>query len=335
MALTQDCNYKCTYCYAYFQRNEGYKITKDVILRFLKDCHDLGVKAITFTGDGESTLSPVFKDAVLEGNRLGIDIATSTHGQLLTQHDLKAILPCLTYIRINISAATPDRYARIHGVPEKFFYQVKQSISELVRIKKEGNLNSTIGLQMVLMPENGEDIIPLAQFAVDMEVDYLVIKHCSDNKEGELGINYSEYFKLKELIEQAEALSNSKTQITAKVSKIFSNGLREYSKCFGPSFQLQISGTGLVAPCGDLFSQDKKEFHIGNICEESFKDIIQGNRYKEVMDILGSDQFDPRKKCGSLCLQHHVNKYLFDIKESKTSQIEKSSIAPPIHKNFI
>lgn len=335
MALTQDCNYRCTYCYAYFQRNEGYRITKDVIMGFLSDCHDLGVKAITFTGDGESTLSPVFKDAVLEGHRLGIDIATSTHGQLLTQHDLKSILPCLTYIRINISAATPERYAKVHGVPEKFFHQVKTSISELVRIKKENNLSSTIGLQMVLMPENAEDIIPLAKFAVEMEVDYLVIKHCSDNKAGELGIDYSKYFTLKDLIDKAESLSNSKTQITAKVSKIFSGGVREYSKCFGPTFQLQISGTGLVAPCGDLFSQEKSEFHIGNICEESFKNIVNGPRYKEVMQYIGSENFDPRKKCGSLCLQHHVNKFLFDLKEQDISHIDPSLEEVPLHKNFI
>lgn len=335
MALTQDCNYKCTYCYAYFQRNEKYKITKDIIVSFLHDCADLGVKAITFTGDGESTLSPVYQDAVLLANELGIDVATSTHGQQLHRHDLKKILPCLTYIRINISAATPNRYARIHGVSEEHFYQVKKSIAELVEIKKELNLKTTIGLQMVLMPDNGEDILPLAQFAVDMGVDYLVIKHCSDDNKGSLGINYEDYHHLKEVLDQAQELSNETTQITAKLSKLYSGGKRNYSKCFGPMFQLQISGTGLVAPCGDLFSSEKKDYHIGNICHQSFKEIITGERYKEVMSELASGEFDPRKKCGSLCLQHHVNQYLFDLKENGVTKIESKSGAHIQHKNFI
>lgn len=334
MALTQDCNYRCTYCYAFFQRNEGYRITKDIIFRFLSDCAEIGVKAISFTGDGESTLSPIYSDAVLEGKRLGLDIGTSSHGEKLGHLDLEKILPALSYLRINISAATPDRYAKVHGTSPQAFFRVKKNIEDLVRIKKEQNLDSTIGLQMVLMPENGEDIVPLAEFSRDMGVDYLVIKHCSDDKERTLGIDYNKYFELKDKLEYAQSLSNKTTQITAKMSKIFSQGKRDYTKCFGPTLMLQISGTGLVAPCGDLFSTDKNKFHIGNICEQSFKDIWHGEKFREVMEFIGSDEFNPQTQCGTLCLQHHVNNYLFDLKENK-GLIMESTNAAPIHKNFI
>nr|BDT30120.1 radical SAM protein [Bacteriovorax sp. HI3] len=334
MALTQDCNYRCTYCYAFFQRNEGHRMTKDVVFRFLADCADLGVKAITFTGDGESTLSPVFSDAVLEGKRLGLDMAAASHGEKFGPLDLEKILPALTYLRINISAATPERYAKIHGTSQQAFFRVKKNIEELVRIKRENNLSTTIGLQMVLMPENGEDIIPLADFAVEMGVDYLVIKHCSDDKDRTLGIDYSKYFELKDVLEAAQRRSNSVTQITAKMSKIMSQGKREYTKCFGPTLMLQISGTGLVAPCGDLFATDKKRFHIGNICEQSFKEIWHGEKFREVMEYIGSDEFNPQTQCGTLCLQHLVNTYLYDLKENNGPLLE-SSAQPPQHINFI
>lgn len=334
MALTQDCNYRCTYCYALFQRNEGYRMNREVVLNFLRDCAEIGVKAITFTGDGESTLSPVFSEAVIEGKRLGLDIATATHGERLHLIDLENVLPALSYIRVNISAGKPDRYAKIHGVSEEAFHSVVKNIKKMVEIKKRNKLTTTIGLQMVLMPENGEDILPLSRLACELGVDYLVIKHCSDDMHGSLGIDYDKYFELKDVLLEAQKMSNAQTQITPKISKIFSRAKRDYTKCFGPTLMLQISGTGLVAPCGDLFSSEKEKFHIGNIFKQSFKEIWNSDRFREVMEFIASDKFNPQIHCGTLCLQHHVNTYLYDLKEND-KQAMVSNAPEPMHKNFI
>ena len=42
---------------------------------------------------------------------------------------------------------------------------------------------------MVLLPEFKEEIIPFAKLALDLGVDYGVIKHCSDDEFGTLRIN--------------------------------------------------------------------------------------------------------------------------------------------------
>ena len=73
---------------------------------------------------------------------------------------------------------------------------------------------------------------------------------------------------------------------------------------------LQMSGSGLVAPCGMLFNERYKKFHIGNITEERFRDIFYSDRYWEVMNYLASPDFNAQKMCGSLCLQHKVNEFL-------------------------
>ena len=46
---------------------------------------------------------------------------------------------------------------------------------------------------MVLLPEFKDEIIPFAKLATDLGVDYGVIKHCSDDEFGTLGIDYSKY----------------------------------------------------------------------------------------------------------------------------------------------
>ena len=54
MALTRACNYSCGFCYAMFQENNRAVINKKVILNFMEDCAEMGVKGISFMSDGES-----------------------------------------------------------------------------------------------------------------------------------------------------------------------------------------------------------------------------------------------------------------------------------------
>ena len=163
MALTRTCNYGCHYCYAMLQENERSVISKEVITNFLDDCAEIGVKGISLVSDGESTISPVFVYACEYGKKKGIAMACGTNGFVLTRSKSEQILPHLTYLRINISAGQPKRYAEIMGVKEEWFDRVVQNIRDMVEIKRRDGLSCTLGLQMVLMPEYADQILPLAQ----------------------------------------------------------------------------------------------------------------------------------------------------------------------------
>ena len=216
---------------------------------------------------------------------------------------------------------------------EEWFDRVVQNIKDMVEIKRRDGLSCTIGLQMVLMPEYADQILPLAELGKELGVDYLVIKHCSDNEDGDLGVNYKGYTKIYDILRAAEALSTDTYQCTVKWSKIQAEGTRSYQRCYGAPFLLQISGSGLVAPCGMLFNEKYKKFHIGNICEERFKDIWAGDRYWEVMNYLASPEFNAQKMCGSLCLQHKVNEALDGLVKG-SHQLNSGSKAPS-HLEFV
>lgn len=333
-ALTRRCTYKCIYCYGQLQANDEKKMTRDVIFRFLDDAAEIGVKAISFVSDGESTCSPYLYDAILRGKSNGLDMALGTNGFLLKDERLEEILPALTYLRFNISAAEPKRYAEIMGCKEECFLKVINTIKKAVRIKNEKKLSVTLGLQMVLLPSFADQIIPLAQLGKGLGVDYTVIKHCSDDEDGKLGVDYSRYFDLVGLLKEAEALTSGNYLVKAKWSKILSGGKRSYSQCYGSPFIMQFSGSGLIAPCGMLFNSKYKRYHIGNICEKSFKENWKSDRYWKVLDLLASDQFDAQKMCGSLCLQHKVNEFLWDLKRGK-ADIPETRGEKPEHINFI
>lgn len=333
-ALTRSCTYKCVYCYGKLQHNDEKRMTKDVIFRFLDDAAEIGVKAISFVSDGESTCSPYLYDALLRGKANGLDMALATNGYLLKNEQLESILPTLTYIRFNFSAGEPVRYSQIMGCKEECFYKVYNTIKECVKIKKKNKLEVTLGLQMVLMPQFEDQIIPFVKLGRELGVDYAVIKHCSDDEMGSLGVDYSQYFQMINILKEAESFSNKKYLVKAKWSKILSGGKRLYSKCYGPPFIIQFSGSGLVAPCGPFFNEKYKKYHIGNIADTSFKEIWQSERYWEVMKLIASDEFDARTMCGTLCLQHKVNEFLWGLKQNNKT-LEKPEGEAPMHLNFI
>jgi MoaA/NifB/PqqE/SkfB family radical SAM enzyme len=334
MALTRACNFGCQYCYAMMQENERLPITAEVMTRFLDDCAEVGVKGISLVSDGESTLSPAFVHTIVRGGQLGLSMAVGTNAYLLNERKVREILPHLTYLRVNITAGEPRRYAEIMGVKEEWFHKVVDNIRTMVRVKRELDLPVTIGLQMVLMPQYADQILPLARLGKTLRPDYLVIKHCSDNEDGFLGVDYSGYRALYDTLREAEALSDDGYQVAVKWSKIEDTGTRSYQRCYGAPFLLQISGSGLVAPCGMLFNEQYKKFHIGNIVTDRFKELIRSDRYWEVMNYLASPAFNAQKMCGSLCLQHKVNEYL-DAYQKEDVTFEMPEGPPPRHLHFI
>jgi hypothetical protein len=134
-----------------------------------------------------------------------------------------------------------------------------------------------------------------------------------------LHVDYKGYDRIKDILEECESLSDDTTKIVVKWNKLKHKGERQYNKCFGPPFALQMSGNGLIAPCGPLFNEKWRAFHIGNITTQRFKDIFESERYWEVMRYIGSDEFDPRKRCPSDCMQNVTNDWLYRYLEGKVT----------------
>lgn len=341
MALTRACNYACGFCFAMMQENKRAAITKDVIYQFLDDCAEIGVKGISLVSDGESTLSPIFVDTIKRGHSLGIAMAVGSNGSLLNERRIEEILPHLTYFRVNFSGGEKKRYAEIMGVKESMFDKVCANVKYMMKVKKEHGLKTTIGLQMVLMPQDQDQILPMARIGKELGVDYTIIKHCSDNEDGYLGVDYDKYESFYHLLEQAEKESDGHYKVYIKWSKIKEKGKRSYSRCYGPPFLIQLSGSGLIAPCGMLFNERYKKLHMGNITTDRFRDILAkpgestfGDRYWQVVEYLASEKFDAKTMCGSLCLQHRVNSTLDNYKKGRL-KLERPSGGEPQHIEFV
>tara|TARA_A100001035_G_C27761562_1_gene491463 strand:- start:13 stop:1170 length:1158 start_codon:yes stop_codon:yes gene_type:complete len=339
MALTRSCGAMCSFCYAMVQEpQERTAIKTEHALNLLDDFAEIGVKGVSLISDGESTLSRAYIPFIQHAGSLGIDVGNATNAWDWKPEKIEQVLPYLKWVRFTVAAGTPSKYAEIMYKSKEsthVFDNAMSNIKYAVELKKKLNLDVTLGIQMVLMPEFKDEILPFAKLGVDLGVDYAVIKHCSDDTEGTLGVDYSKYQLLTDLLLEAESLSNEKTKVIVKWSKIEEGSDCTYTAMYGPQFLLQISGSGLVAPSGMFFNAKYSKLHIGNFTEERFIDIFRSERYKRSMNYLTSSRFDARTMMGSLPIQHYLNTSIDNhIKGIKKIE-NKSNDIKPLHVNFL
>ena len=338
MALTRACGAMCSFCYAMVQEpQERIAIKTKDALELLDDFAEIGVRGVSLISDGESTLSKAYAPFIKHADEVGIDVGNATNGWEWGPEKIEEVLPHLSWVRFTVAAGNPESYSKImFKGPEHthVFDRAMEHIKYAVELKKRKNLKVTLGIQMVLMPEFKNEILPFAKLAVDLGVDYGVIKHCSDDEFGTLGVDYDKYLEMYPLLQQAEEYSNDKTKIIIKWDKIKDKGKPSYKRFYGPQFLLQISGSGLVAPSGMFFNARYSKFHMGNFAEERFINIFRSDRYKKIMDYLASSNFDAQTMMGTLPIQHYVSVAL-DNHVKGIEKIIPATNKKPLHVNFL
>ena len=319
IAWTRKCQAACHFCYAQAQSSDGGVITRDHAMQFLEDAAEIGVLSMNYISDGESTMVPWYADAVEKATDLGLQIGAGTNGIATTQPMLERILPRLTSFRVNFSAGDKKRYAEIMGLKQAVYDIVIGNLRTAVKLVRDNKWPCIVNMNLVCDPKDADQLLPFAKLAKDIGVHYAIIKHCAVDPDGVLDVDYTAYDKIEDDLREAEALSDDTTKIVIKWQKIRKAGKREHTACYGPPFALQMSGNGLIAPCGPLFNEKYRAFHIGNITKERFKDMFFGERYWEVMNYIASDQFNPQKRCPSDCMQRLHNDWLFAYKNGRAT----------------
>jgi len=317
VGIAKFCNSACIYCYGMFQDiKKGVYIQKAPLLQFMRDAGKVGVKSISIIGDGEPTCNPHFYDALYEGKKAGLSLATSTNGFLLdTPEKRKAILDNCDWMKFTVGAGTREGYKLIHQ--RDHFNQVVKNIEAMVKEKKELGSKCDIGMQTIFVPTlMAEEIIEEAKLAVKLGVDYFLIKQCSLPDKGESGMmqfDLNDYDKpeIQEALHKAESYATSKTDIVVKWGLINQKGKKSYNHCPSIPLILEISGNGDVFPCGHMFG-DKPQFDkykMGNLHEDRFKDIINSDRYWNIIKEMRCN-FDVQKQCHGNCRMDRTNEFI-------------------------
>ena len=320
MELCNRCQCRCTFCGVdHLVRRDGQVIDADSAMRIVTALADLGNKSIMFCGNGEPLLNPDVRQIVrFAAQRMSVSV--TTNGLALTRNNI-ALLDDLEWIRFSINGHNQDSYSRIHRTAGSRFHCALRNLAAAVNRRDRLSLPVTVGVQIVLLPQNADGVVELARQVRDIGVDYFCVKPYSQHP---LSRNrtHVDYSGLDDLSEALAALASEQFRVifradAASVERL--NRPKAYRTCYGTDFICFVSANGDIWEC-NVFVGDPR-FLIGNALRDDLRQLWVGDRRREVCAFL-RDRWDVGQ-CRDVCRMDACNRYLWRLKH------------PLEHDNFI
>ena len=288
------CNHRCTFCAVDYIGYKPALLDADLLAGRLSEMSALGIKSVMFAGEGEPLLHKRINDMTRAAIEAGIDVAFTTNGTLLHKLDLAGV----SWVKVSVNAGTSDTYAKVHRTKKQGFAMVWENIRKAVDRKGR----CTIGVQTLLLPETSGEVQALYDRCDASGVDYLVVKPYSQHK-----------FSLTHEYENTDPPAPVIVERTTKfIWRGETAATKEipYTKCQAtPYFWAYIMASGDVYSCSAYLLDDR--FKLGNINDQSFKDIWQGERRHQNWRLV-LEQLDIHE-CRVNCRMDKSNRYLTDL----------------------
>ncbi|MCL9821278.1 radical SAM protein [Helicobacter sp. 14348-15] len=312
------CNHRCTFCGVDYMGYKNIKIDLEIYKQIIREMAELGVKSVMFAGEGEPMLHRDLDLMIEATKKAGIDVAITTNFVPIKLDKMPKILKNTTWIKASINAGNAKVYSQIHRTRENDFYRVLKNLEESIKIRQKIESSCTIGVQMLLLPQNYQTAIEFAITLRDIGVDYLVIKPYSQHlfsrtREYE-SLDYSQYLFLEKSLNELSSEEFSIIFRSDTMKKLTGNR-NFYEKCYStPYFWGYISANGEVYGCSCYLGDDR--FSYGNINQKSFKQIWQSIKRQENIRFIQNDL--DIKKCRVNCRMDSINRYLWELKHSNS-----------------
>ena len=316
------CNHRCTFCGLDFMEYQSRLLDTALLKERLSEMGRLGLKSVMYSGEGEPFLHKEMSNLILHTKKSSIDVALTTNGVLLNESIAEKILEHVEWIKVSISAATKETYAKIHQTKPDDFDKVIKNLSNAANIIKVKSYKCTLGMQILLLPENSHEILQLAEIAQGIGMNYLVVKpysqHLLSKTDRYKEIKYSDYLYL------ADELKKFNTDHFSVIFRIntmkkWDEGKRDYGRCFALPFWSYIDSGGNVWGCSVYLGDER--FLYGNIYQNTFQEIWEGEKRMNSLDWM--EEKLNVEKCRVNCRMDEINSYLWELKN------------PPDHVNFI
>jgi len=316
------CNHRCSFCALDFMGYQKRFLRTEVLEERLAEMGRLGLKSVMFGGEGEPLLHREIGRLARAARQGGIDVAFTTNGVLLDDTTIAQLLPVTRWIKVSCNAGTPETYARLHRTREADFHRVFDNLARAVRFKRRTGCGCTLGMQMLLLPDNRGEVATLAARARETGLDYLVVKPYSQHP-ASLSDRYKEvcYGDVEDLCGEAAALSGDSFQVIVRRATMqrWDRREREYERCLALPFWSYLDAGGNVWGCS-MYLHDER-FLYGNIYENTFQEIWEGERRRASLRWV-ERELDART-CRINCRMDKINQYLWNLTH------------PPAHVNFI
>jgi len=322
------CNHGCYFCissYIHLPESKHLEtfdrsiMPKKVLLDLCQELIDMKVRAINWTGGGEPTINPAFKEALELIGTSDIKMGIFTNGTLLDKWDLfDTLVDNMTWVRFSIDAGTEETYNSVRRAKDgQDWSRMLKNLTTLIETNQRKSNKIDIGVGFVITPDTYKEIVDFARVFVEYDVDYCQFKPEIVNREREDGVQREQEFWYKEvdpLLEEAKGILGSKFQINGyKLSDLEQDPElygRTYKKCLGSQVQPCVGADGHVYVCTN--HRGYKEYSYGSLIDSSFSEIW-GDVLKRQEVMRQIEEVECFAKCTQLCKPHESNKAVWEI----------------------
>jgi radical SAM protein with 4Fe4S-binding SPASM domain len=280
---TTSCNLRCPECPSglrSFTRPTG-MMELGIFQNVINQLHEaLSYLIIYF--QGEPYLNPAFLESVNYAHSKNIYTATSTNAHYLSkENSIETVKSGLSRIIISIDGTDQESYAkyRIGGELEKVINGTKTLVAAKESLKSQPPF---IILQFLLFEHNTHQIQEMKKLAKELRVNKLEFKTAQ----------VYDFEKGSELIPK----TNSYSRYQSGGEYNFNIKSELLNKCWKMWHSCVITWDGDIVPC--CFDKDAK-YKMGNIKDQSFKEIWNGTKYQEFRSRLFTNrkEIDICKNC--------------------------------------
>jgi len=314
------CNYRCVFCAFDYLDYQPELLDRDLMINNLQEMQENGVKSVVICGEGEPLINRHTPDIINYARDIGLDVGMASNGVLFTPEIAQHCLRSLTWIRISLNAGSDENHQKIHKSKPGDYGKILDNLRYAVDTKKRNQLTTTIGVQLLLIPDNYHEVYSLAEQLKAIGVDYFTVKPYSQHPQSGSRIDerfdYSDFLDMEGKLNQLSTADFSIIFRSSSMKKL--NQQRQYQQCWGLPFWAYIDAKANVYACIAYVGDDR--FCYGNLKEHGFKELWQGEKRRKVIEHVVSMDLDG---CRELCRLDEINNYLEKLKN------------PIAHVNFI
>lgn len=313
------CNHRCTFCAVDYLEYPNRRLGYEKLLNAIKSMAEGGTKSIMFAGEGEPTLYKDLPEVCVFAKSNGINTSLTTNGSGFTDKNIPLFLDNCSWIKVSFNGGNKETYEKIHRKND--YDLVFNNIKKMSIVKKENNYKCTIGTQMVLVRDNEDSVFDFVKNSKAMGAEYCVIKPYSQHMDSKTtqykDMNYEEFMKIVPELMKHETETFKVVPRIQTMQNWDKQNEGRYKTCSAtPFFWAYVECDGTVVACSCHLINDK--FRLGNIHEQSFKDIWEGEKRKELIDYV-ENELNVHKQCRVNCRPDAMNRYLDRIRNPEVS----------------
>lgn len=320
---TSVCNLACPGCISEDLVTTGKRFSNDRLLQLGQEFIDAGVKAVILIGGGEPLAHRRAGDLIELLGSNDVHLGITTNGYYIDIYE-EQIAEYSSWTRISVDAATAAVFDKLRPAKNRksTFDKIIKNIESLSRSQsKRGKIGFSFLIRTKAdgpdVVDNIHEIYDAAILAKQIGCDYFEIKptyQFQNNVPHALMKHDAERMRVaKEEIAKLDELETEKFHIIHAINLEFSlHGVEEeqvkkYSVCPSAHLRTTVTPSGVyICP----YWRGKERMCIGDVQNDSFRDVWRGKRRFHVMNELNAS-----KDCYFHCLRHETNLACFKIKQ--------------------